>query len=210
MPTTYHTSPFGEVHGFAYIGKADTEYHPDGLYHFKLAVSRSEEAEAFVDTVTQAAEAYLEEVRSSLPAGEAKKWTLYNPVVPEEDPKTGDPTGRVVATFKQNKVIKFKDGTTKTVVIAVKDASGKKDVRKPVFGGSVVRVMFSMRPSKITTAKQAGVRLDFSAVQVKKLAERAGGGFGAVEDGYHADEYDERDQGAFDPADDKPVTGADY
>ncbi len=210
MPTQFHTSPFGEVHGFAYIDKADTKYHPEGLYHFVLALDASPEADAFVETVTQAAEDYLAEVRKEMGAGEAKKWSLYNPVVPEED-KEGDPTGRVLATFKQNKVIKFRDGNTKTVTIAVKDASGKKDVRKPVFGGSEVRVMFSMRPSKITSAKQAGVRLDFSAVQVKKLA--AGGGsanFGAVEDGYHADELDERDQAAFDPSDDRPVTGADY
>lgn len=216
MPTTFYTSPFGEATGYPWISKADTKYHPDGLFHVVLGVDPSEEAEKFHAMVTKAAEDYLEEVRSALPAGEAKKWSLYNPVVAEED-QEGNPTGRLLATFKQNRVIKFRDKVsgelvTKTVAIGVKDGSGTKDVRKPVFGGSEIRVMFTMRPSKITSSKQAGVRLDFALVQVKKLASSGGSGarFGAVDDGYHADELDERDQANFDPADDKPVHGADY
>src|SRR5438132_12048203 len=127
MPSQFYTSPFGEAQVGTWINTADTKYHPDGLFHVVIASDPSEEAEAFVDLVTKAAEAALAAELESMTPGESKKWSLYNPVVPEEDAE-GNPTGRMLATFKQNKVIRFKDNTTKTVAIAVKDASGRKDV----------------------------------------------------------------------------------
>lgn len=204
MPTTFHISPFGEAE-HPWLSKADTKYNPDGLFHTGLILEPGPETDAFVEKVTAASEAAFAEEAEKLTPGERKKFSLYVPVKPEEDAE-GNPTGRWVASFKQNRVLKLKDGTTKEITIAIKDASGKRDVHKPVFGGSVIRVMYSMRTAKIASSKEIGVRLDFASVQVKKLATSAGKGFGATE-GYHEDELDERDQAAFDPADDRSVAG---
>lgn len=205
MPTKFYVSPFGEAE-HPWLSKADVKYNPDGLFHTGLVLEPGPETDEFVALVTQASEAAFEEEAEKLTAGERKKFSLYVPVKPEEDAE-GNPTGRHVASFKQNRLLKFKDGTTKEITIAIKDASGRRDVHKPVFGGSIIRVMFSMRTAKIVSSKEIGVRLDFASVQVKKLATSGGGkSFGST-DGYHEDELDERDMAAFDPADDRRVTG---
>lgn len=207
MARDFHTSPFGvAVH--PWISKFDTKFNSDGLYHVVLKLEPGKETEAFVDLVRAAAEAAFDEMSQELTPAERKKYSVYYPVVPEEDDQ-GNPTGNYLANFKQNRIIKFKDGSTKEVTIAVKDAGGKKDVVKEVYGGSVIRVMFTMRNSKIVSARQMGVRLDFSAVQVKELRTSGGGGsrFGST-DGY--EETDEREQSAFDPGDDRPVHSGDY
>jgi hypothetical protein len=201
---TYFQSPFG-IAQHPWLSKADTKFNADGLFKTGLVMPPSSETEAFVDFVkAEAQKAFDEEAEKMTPA-ERKKYTLYCPVEEEQDDQ-GNPTGNWVAHFKQNALIKRRDGTEIVVKIGIKDASGKKDVRKPVYSGSELRVMYSPRLVKIASARQVGVRLDFASVQIKVLNSGGPRGFGAV-DGYE-EELDDRDQAAFDPAEpDKPVHG---
>lgn len=193
----------------------DTKYNPEGLYHYESIMDPSKETDAFVELVQKGSEAGFDELANAFNDGqgmtpaERKRWKLYCPVRPEEDDQ-GNPTGKWIAAFKQNRVIHFKDGSTKEVEVGIKDAGGKKDVKQEVWGGSVLRPMFTMRPNKMTSSKEMGVRLDLVAVQVITLRTKGMGGggpsFDAVDGGY----VDAMDQAAFDPSEGPTPLGGDY
>ena len=175
----YRDSAFGEaIH--PWINKPDTKYNEAGLYKVDLLLS-GKEAEEEKARIDQAAEAAFEEMTAEMTPGERKKWSIYRPYEAQEDDE-GNPTGLTVFSFRQNATIRLKDSTTKAIKISIQDAKGK-DTSAAIFGGSIIRVRYTMRPIKMVSTKQIGVRLDFSMVQIKKLGTGSGGrGFGAIED----------------------------
>lgn len=184
---TYKDSPFG-IAGYQHVHQPDAKFNPaapvfksDILFGGPVA----QKLKAEVDEAAQAAfDAYFGEGGKGEGAtpGERKKWSVYYPYEVLEDAE-GNPTGDIEFHFRQNATIKLKDGTVKEIKLGVYDASGTKAVTKPVFRGSEIRARYSKRPITMTSNKQVGVRLDFAAIQVRKLSE--GGqkeeGFGAVE-----------------------------
>lgn len=203
MAKTYFLSPFGAAR-HPWLNKPDTKYNADGLFKVELEIGPSKEADDWAEGIQAEAQKAFDELSQELTVADRKKYTLYVPVERAVDDQ-GNETGAWLAHFKQNALIKLRDGTEKAVKIGIKDASGTKDVRKPVFGGSEIRIMYCPRAVKVASARQIGVRLDFASVQVRKLNSGGGGGtFGSVE-GY--EELDERDQANFDPSDDKPIHG---
>ena len=192
MSTTYQNSPFGIAQPVPWLNKADTKYNDDGVFKVKLAIG-GPEALAFKEQTDEAAAAALANYFEThadgkkLKPGERKAWKVYVPYAEEKDDTTGEPTGYIVFTFKQNQKLKLKDGSIKVIKIAVMDSTGKKEVTRPVFTGSELRVQFSFRDIVMKSDKEVGVQLAFGRVQVKKLAESGaggGGGFDAVDDGY--------------------------
>lgn len=147
-------------------------------------------AQKFKEEVDAQSQAYFDEITAEMTAGEKKKWSIYYPYEVLEDDE-GNPTGDIVFHFKQNETIRLRDGTTKKVKIGIQDSAGK-DMHKPLFPGTELRAMFAYRGIKMVSTKQAGIRLDFSMVQVLKLGTGSGGGkgFGAVDGGY-VDDGDE-------------------
>lgn len=108
------------------------------------------------------------ELIGNLPKGKQKKANL--PYAYEEDKDTGERTGYVI--LRPNT-------TTKPAVVDAK----KNPVSKPVFGGSIVKVI--VKPSLYDTGSNCGVKLYLNAVQVLQLA--SGGGDASMfdeEDGY--------------------------
>lgn len=181
--TLYQNTPFGIASEFPWLTKADTKYNANGVYKLGLVLSgkEAEELAARVDVASQASlERYFEEKKMA--PKDRKAWKTYKPYTRETD-DAGDPTGYIVFRFKQNAKIKLKDGTVKDVKISVKDASGRKEVTKPVFGGSELRVMYTFRDIVMVTSREVGVQMAFGSVQVRKLSESTGGagGFDAVE-----------------------------
>jgi hypothetical protein len=202
----YINSPFG-IAQHPWLTKADTAFDADGVFKVGLVLG-GEDAQSFkalVDKEAQAAmDRYFQEGDGSkLPAKERKAWQLYAPLKVDTD-EDDNPTGFIEFRFKQRAKLKLKDGTVKLVKIAVLDASGSKDLRKPVFGGSELRVRFTFRDVVMKTTKQVGVQLSFVGVQVRKLAEmERTSGFDAVEG------YTETDQQPEGPASDD-TSGGDY
>lgn len=187
--TVYRDSAFGTA-VYPHLNTPDGKFNPDNpLFKVSLRVPL-EEAQPMMDIIKADAEAAFEEVTADMTPKDKKAYSLYLPYELEEDDE-GNATGYVLFFFKQNSVIKLKDGTTKTIKIGIYDAAGK-PMTKIVFGGSDIRVNYSTRLIKVAGKKEAGVRLDFGRVQVRKLGEGSGGGggFGSV-DGYRADEDDE-------------------
>lgn len=196
--TRYYDSAFG-IALYPHLNAADSKFHPDNPVFKTKLILKGDAAQAMkarVDGELDAAfTAFLEdpEQGGKLSPADRKKWSKHPPYVEEEDDQ-GNLTGRIVFEFKQNERIRLKDGTVKNIVIGLYDAAGK-EMHKLVTGGSEIRVNYSMRAYPIKATKQIGLRLDFGRVQVKTLAERSSGGFGAVE-GY-VDDGEPEESGGF-------------
>lgn len=184
MAKAYFNSPFLEL-GYGWITRPDTKYNKDGLFKAPSTGDASDplvqDFKAKIDAEVEAAfERYVKE--KGLTPGQVKKLNRYYPYEELEDDQ-GDKTGRIRFDFKQNAKLKLRDGTTKEVLIGVKDAKNN-DVHKPVFSGSIIRVRYAFRDVFIAATNEVGVRLDFAMVQVKSLKQGGGGGFDEIEDGY--------------------------
>ena len=204
MAKQFFVSPIGTLLN-PWLSKADTKFNAAGLFHTTVKMD-DESTKAFQEKITAAAQAALDEFTDTMTPGEKKKWKLYLPHRAEED-TNGNPTGSILVDFKQNATITLKDGTTKDVKIELRDA--KDNVfTSSVFSGSEGRIMFSMRPIKMTSTKEAGVRLDFFKAQITKLVKGSGdAGFGAVEGGFESVPSDGSDDG---DASADEETGRDY
>lgn len=187
MGSRYMISPVGEFE-HPWVNKADTKFNADGLFHTKHNVP-VQMAQPVMDKIEAAAKAFLAEHTDSMSPGEAKKWGLQLPFEEVLDEETGEPTGDIQFTYKQNAKIKTKDGGVKHVNIEVRDGEDK-IVTTSVWSGDKGRVMFTMRGIVISSTKKAGIRLDFAKVQIteKGRSGMSDAGFGAVEGGYVAPE----------------------
>lgn len=177
----FNVTPIGEfLH--PWLNKPDTKYNEDGLFHTDFIVG-GQEAQDLKAIIDAAALAGFNELTDDLKPADKKKWEVYYPYEVDED-EEGNETGYIKFSFKQNaKITNRKTGETKDVKIAIHDSKDN-ETTIAVYSGSEGRIMFKMRPIKMTSAKAAGVRLDFSKVQVTKLKQGAGGGFGEVEGGF--------------------------
>lgn len=192
MGSKYKQSPIG-IGRHCWINRPDIKYNADGLYHHEL-VLEGEEAVAFKALIdAEVDRAHAEEVvTNNLKPAEVKKWGKYYPYEVEE--LEGAPTGKIIFKFKQNAIIKLRDGGTKPFVVGIRD-SANKVTDANVFGGCTMRTLYAPRNVKLATAKQFGVRLDFSMVQLIKPAPMSGGGFDEVEGGYTEDAEGEQAAG---------------
>lgn len=173
------------------------------MFKFPLRLDGAD-AQKLKELIDADVEAFFNETVADMTPAERKKWKPYYPYTVIED-DDGNATGGILFHFKQNAKIRLKDGTTKDVTIQLKD-SADADMHKPIYGGSVGRVKYTTRGIKMVSKKEAGVRLDFSGVQIKKLMGGSGAsGFGTVEDGYVEDDGEGGSASAS-----PPDHGADY
>lgn len=152
-----------------------------------MVVEDAGDADALSTKIEAAAQAAFDEETADWPAAKKKKWNIYLPFADEED-DDGNSTGATEFSFKQNAKIKLKDGSTKDIKIELFNGKGK-SVLVPVFGGTIGKIMFSMRPITMTGLKQIGVRLDFFSAQIIKpaAARPKGGGFSTEDDGWDSE-----------------------
>lgn len=175
----------------SYVLKPDAKFNPENpIFKTKLVLDRSAPGVAeFLASLDAAVEEAFAAETKDLPVAQKKLWKTYLPYADQLDDETGEPTGKVVVSFKQNAKIKRRDGTMVDVKILVQDASGKRLEKVPVYSGDVIRVGYSVRPSKIATDKKIGVRLDFGMVRILNKAERGSDVFGGAEDGWTAEDH---------------------
>lgn len=185
--TKYYDSEFGPFE-YPHFNKPDAKFNPENPVFKGTLVLTGEAAQRQKAKVDAAVDAAFEEFMSDpeqggkLSAPDRKKWSKHYPYEEMEDE-----AGTIKFHFKQNAKIRLKDGTTKDILIGLYDAAGNElPEGRFIRHLSEGRVRFSMRPIKITTAKEFGIRLDFSMVQITKLSEGKAQGFGAV-DGYEDD-----------------------
>ncbi|MDG4856402.1 hypothetical protein [Mesorhizobium sp. WSM4982] len=196
----YKDSPYGEAI-YPHLNAPDTKFakeQGDGEFKVDLAIKAEDGGEELYSTVSAAAQQAFDDWMSDpekggkLPKLKREEFKVYCPARMERDENTGDPTGRYIFDFRQNARIKLKDGTFKDVTVGLYQPDGKTAVKKGIWSGSVLRVRYSIRPIPMPGLKQVGVRLDFAAVQVRKLAG------GKSQQGFAADPNGEYDQGGDD------------
>ncbi len=178
MSRTYHVSPRLRF-DYPWVNRPDTAYNADGLFHVD-GVGKGPQVDKMKGLIDGAVEKAFAEHVAELKPAEAKKWTKYLPYEAVTD-DAGNETGDTKFAFKQNAKIKLTDGSVKDVTIEIRDSQDQV-VDVNVFGGTEGRIMYTMRPIVMTSARQVGIRLDFFKVQIIKLKSRTGTGFGAVED----------------------------
>lgn len=209
---THFDSPFG-IARFAWITKPDTKYNVDGRYTCDLVVGGAE-GQALKDKITAAATEelanfWLTERGKKVAPKDRAKWSIYTPFEEDLDDE-GNPTGYVIFHFKQNAKIKLRDGSVKGIKISVYDATGEREIKRPVFSSSELRINYYFRENIQETAKKVGVQLAFSWVQVRALANpERGPRFSAVEGYQEPDEAPESDAstGGTGPADTSAPSG---
>lgn len=184
--TDFYESPRGEFH-YPWLTKPDTQFNDDGLYKVGLIVS-GDNADALKAKIEAASQAALDEHTEDMTSAKRKKWSLYVPFEDYEE-EDGSSEGRTVFNFKQNAIIKKRDGDTIDVQITMYDAKGN-EVEINVFSGTIGKVMFSMRPIVMASSFKCGVRLDFFQVQIIKPSKgnKRKSGFSSNDDGWDSAE----------------------
>jgi hypothetical protein len=182
-----------------WINKPDTKYNPDGVFKNTVVFDHSLATTLnLLSLIDEKAQEVFDRLTEGLSPGEKKKWKLYVPYVLEEDDE-GNPTGRVKVQFKRNHVIKLQGGETKELSVSVYDSAGKVidgEVLPPIYGGTVLKTLFSFRDVKVPGTKQIGVKLDMAAVKILKLAKSGSAG----RDPFSKDGQDEEGDGyVFEP-----------
>ena len=166
------------------------------MYHIQLECPQDDpKTTALVEMLTL----ILDKEHDSLSKEKKKKLNKIPFFEESEDGK------HLVFKFKQNKIIKRKDGTTSEVKIPLFDAKGKPITEAIKLGnGSVCRISFTVAPYYNATNKGVGLSLRLVAVQVIELVEYSAGnaesyGFDE-EEGYEAKDAD--DDPPFEDSDD--------
>lgn len=190
-----YTSPKGTAK-YPWLVDADTQFVKDGQYHVQLEVSQ-DNAVGIIEKLT----AVLDEAYTNLCREKGKKLNKV-PFFEETD------GGNVVFKFKQNKIIKRKDGTTIEVKIPLFDSKGKPITDRPKVGnGSVIKTSFTVMPYFNQINKGVGLSLRLVAVQIIDLVEYNSGnaesyGF-EQEEGYEANKGNGDEDPPFETTDDE-------
>lgn len=173
-----YTSPIGIACPFPYIDKADDKYDDRGKYKVDLILPNDERTQKMIDVIVAEYErdyaARLEAHKENPPKVQPGKKPLkpYQGDLPFFD--NGDGT----TTFKFNSYGSYKDkktGEIKQLTLPVVDSQGKRYPSAPkVFGGSELKIKFSLVPYGWTAATGASVKLQLEGVMVVKLATFGG------------------------------------
>lgn len=181
---------------------------PDGEYSVRLRLSEADAEPLLAKLQPLLDEAYAEGRKrfEELPVANRKKLkdiTENDLFQVEYDKDTEEPTGNLLFKFtmKASGTSKKtgKDWSRKPVIF---DAKGRKMNNAPsIWGGTVGKVSFEVRPYFIVGTAAAGLKLGLNAVQVIDLVSGGGRdaeayGFGE-EEGYEADEDQDAEDGTF-------------
>lgn len=190
-----YVSPKG-IAMYPWVLTADTLFNKEGVYHIQLECPQDDpKTTELVEKLTL----ILDKEHDALSKEKKKKLNKIPFFEESEDGK------HLVFKFKQNKIIKRKDGTTSEVKIPLFDAKGKPITEAIKLGnGSVCRISFTVAPYYNATNKGVGLSLRLVAVQVIELVEYSAGnaesyGFDE-EEGYEAKDAD--DEVPFEDSDD--------
>ncbi|HEY0623152.1 hypothetical protein [Sphingomonas sp.] len=178
---------------FPKLNTPDTKFNAAGVYEVKLAFDADTPGlDKFRQIVEQMVdERFDEEVKALEDAGKgglAKKLTKVSPFKAEEDPATGDETGRILVKAKMTASgISKKTGKPWTRKPNIFDAKGLLIKNPPqIGGGSEMKVSVELVPYVAQNDKTVGVSLRLGAAQIIKLVvfgsrDAAGYGFGEEE-----------------------------
>jgi hypothetical protein len=128
---------------------------------------------AFLNKLQEMNKAAFEAEKKNAPPKVAK--TLKpRTIIKKELDDQGDPTGRVIVTFKQKASHTTEDGKTYNFHVAAYDAKGKPlDPKTRIGAGTKLKVSFEHRATTFASGDtpNAGLSLQLAAVQILELVE---------------------------------------
>lgn len=178
-----YTTPKGFAQ-YPHLKEPDMKFNPEGVFSVTMRFEgMTDELKKLIEKLEAIQDKAFDEAVSEANAMNKKK-------IHKADLYLEDDEGNVYLKFKQNAVIKKKDGSTANVKLAHFDSKGK-PVDVNVGRDSVVRLSFTATPYFMQSTKTVGLSLRPVAVQVIKLNEFGGNsaedyGFTAEEEGYEA------------------------
>lgn len=178
-----YTTPKGFAQ-YPHLKEPDMKFNPEGVFSVTMRFEgMTDELKKLIEKLEVIQDKAFDEAVSEANAMNKKK-------IHKADLYLEDDEGNVYLKFKQNAVIKKKDGSTANVKIAHFDSKGK-PVDVNVGRDSVIRLSFTATPYFMQSTKTVGLSLRPVAVQVIKLNEFGGNsaedyGFTAEEEGYEA------------------------
>lgn len=178
-----YTTPKGFAQ-YPHLKEPDMKFNPEGVFSVTMRFEgMTDELKKLIEKLETIQDKAFDEAVSEANAMNKKK-------IHKSDLYFEDEEGNVYLKFKQNAVIKKKDGSTATVKIAYFDSKGK-PVDVNVGRDSVIRLSFTATPYFMQSTKTVGLSLRPVAVQVIKLNEFGGNsaedyGFSSDEEGYEA------------------------
>lgn len=178
-----YTTPKGFAQ-YPHLKDPDMKFNPEGVFSVTMRFEgKTPELQALIEKLEAIQDKAFDEAVSEANAMNKKKITKADLYLEDEE-------GNIYLKFKQNAVIKKKDGSTATVKIAHFDSKGK-PVDVNVGRDSVIRLSFTATPYFMQSTKTVGLSLRPVAVQVIKLNEFGGNsaedyGFSSDEEGYEA------------------------
>ena len=172
---------------FAWLNKADTKFNPAGEYKTDLMVDESlmedliEKAENLRDTFFDAKVAELKEAGKGATAKKVTKLAVF---AEDEDPETGEPTGKIRVRAKLKAHVEMPGGTSFTQKPELKDAKGNPlPVEVKIFSGSTGRLGLEIVPYFSAKDKQVGISCRLKVAQVKEIKQSSSFDMGAMEGG---------------------------
>src|SRR5690348_836760 len=139
-------TPVGEaVHPWLQVGKPDTKFDSDGVYHVKLTLPNGEFATNLIEQIDEAAKTALADAKKAH-AGKkpAKGQKPPKLALCDDMPYVQDEDGTVTFNFKMKAKGKDKDGKEFTLVPTIVDAKGKPVKGAKIGNGSKLRISFSL------------------------------------------------------------------
>ena len=207
------TVPTGTA-SFPHLQVADT-FMNKTTYNVKIVLDKAKlEVQQFVDALKAFAdEVRTEEIKTqkenlealpvdNTPKGKKKRQALVDliaeleegseyklPIQDEYDRETGDPTGNIIFSAKNNEGFKRSDGTFQSLRPRIYDGKGQllsPEQQPEIRGGAQLNLKSQLVAYCAGGQIGAGLSARISGVQIVSLTGGAGMGFGAIEGGYEA------------------------
>lgn len=194
---------------FPHLNTPDTKFDKAGQYRVRLAFTTDtpgleEFREKLQKHIDERFEAEALALKEQGKAGLVKKLKKTEPLKVEEDPETGEPTGRLILSAKMKASgTSQKTGKPWTRKPDFFDAKGKALKNPPMIGGgSELKLQVELGSYYIAKDQEAGVTAYLNAVQIIRLVQygsrdAASYGFGE-EEGDELDDTPDSGDSAFD------------
>lgn len=204
------TTPIGTCAPFPYLDVADTKYNDRGVYKADVIFPNDARTQAMIDAIVKCHEEHYAEVLQNYEDNPPKTRPSKKPLLPYEGDLPFFDNGDGTTTFKFNSYGSYTDkktGETKRLAMPVVDSQGKRYPQTPkIFGGSELKIRFSMVPYTFNAAVGASVKLQLEGAMIVTLSTFGGDGGDewadeVVEGGAVASDYSREDFNEGEPQD---------
>jgi hypothetical protein len=184
-------SPRGVAH-YPWVKTPDTKFKPKGEYKCGIVLNKADsDTQALITKLEGERDAIVEAIKGGtfMWMGDTVKLKPYqiqqlnvHPVYKDIlDDETGQPTGDIIVTAKQNAVYGKNDEYKANITVV--NSKGTPDANLNVFGGDTIKMLFTVSGFWNAKDQLAGLTVRLVAVQVIESNGGSGGDYGFGDEG---------------------------